>query len=376
MLIGIIAVIIFLSILILVHEFGHFWVAKKFGLLVEEFGIGLPPRIWGKKIGETIYSINALPLGGFVKILGENGDEPIINNVIASSPEATEIISHPLSLRAESEAISKTRSFVSLPISKRAIIIFAGVLMNFLLGWLVISIVFSIGIPQTVLITEIQSGSPASAVGLRAGDKIIGFSNVEEFINFVDINRGEEIVLKIERAGEISARGGSASGGKEFKITPRINPPTGEGALGIGLVDAGLPKKSLPASFWEGLKTSAEMVKTIFMALFNLITKAVVGKASLEQVAGPIGIVKVTAQAGSLGFVYLLQLLALISLNLAVINILPFPALDGGRLLFLLIEKIKGSPLPVKFEKYANVVGMALLLFLMAVITIKDISRF
>ncbi|MEK7114697.1 MAG: RIP metalloprotease RseP [Patescibacteria group bacterium] len=340
MIVGIIIVIIFLSILILVHEFGHFWVAKKFGLLVEEFGIGLPPKIWSKKIGETVYSVNALPFGGFVKIFGENADQR-----------------------------GKERNFANLKIWRRSIIIFAGVLMNFLLGWLVISIIFSIGIPRTVLITEVQSNSPAAEIGLQTGDKIIGFLNVEEFINFIDENRGKEIVLKIERAGEISAKD------KEFKTTPRINPPSGEGALGIGLMEAGLPKKSLLPSFWEGLKTSVETVKMIFMALFNLIAKVFVGKASLEQVAGPIGIVKVTAQASTLGFVYLLQLLALISLNLAVINLLPFPALDGGRLLFLLIEKIKGSPLPEKFEKYANAVGMALLLLLMIIITIKDISR-
>lgn len=336
MLIGIIAVIIFLSILILVHEFGHFWIAKKFGLWVEEFGIGLPPKIWNKKIGETVYSINALPFGGFVKIFGENADQRGLKG-----------------------------SFTNLKIWKRSIIIFAGVLMNFLLGWLVISIVFSIGIPQAVLITEIQSNSPAEKIGLQTGDKILSATNADNFIKFIDEHRGQEIVLKIERAGEI----------KEFKIIPRANPPAGEGALGVGLMETGLAKKKLPLSFWEGLKTSVETVKMIFAALFNLIAKAFVGKASLEQVAGPIGIVKVTAQAGTLGFVYLLKLLALISLNLAVINLLPFPALDGGRLLFLLIEKIKGSPLPEKFEKYANAAGIALLLLLMIIITIKDISR-
>lgn len=337
MLIGIIAVIIFLSILILVHEFGHFWTAKKFGLLVEEFGIGLPPKIWSKKIGETIYSVNALPFGGFVKIFGEDSDRRGLKG-----------------------------SFTNLKIWKRSIVVFAGVLMNFLLGWLVISIVFSIGIPQAVLITEIQPDSPAERIGLQTGDKIIGVLKIDDLINFIDENRGKEIVLKIERVDEI----------KEFKVIPRANPPAGEGALGIGLVEAGLPKKNLSASVWEGLKTSIETIKMIFIALFNLIAKTFVGKASLEQVAGPIGIVKITAQAGTLGFVYLLQLLALISLNLAVINILPFPALDGGRLLFLLIEKVKGSPLPIKFEKYANALGIVLLLLLMIVITIKDIMRF
>lgn len=358
MLIGIIAVIIFLSILILVHEFGHFWVAKKFGLLVEEFGIGLPPKIWSKKIGETVYSVNALPFGGFVKIFGENQS--------ADLPARQRPEPQAMAGGRGLDADSRRRNFTDLSIGRRAVVISAGVLMNFLLGWLVISIIFSIGIPQTVLITEVQSDSPAAGIGLQIGDKIIGFSNVEKFINFIDAGRGQEIVLKIERNGEI----------KEFKTIPRINPPSGEGALGVGLIEAGLPKQNLLASFWEGLKTSVETVKMIFAALFNLIAKAFVGKASLEQIAGPIGIVKVTAQASTLGFVYLLQLLALISLNLAVINLLPFPALDGGRLLFLLIEKIKGSPLPEKFEKYANAVGMALLLLLMIIITIKDISRF
>ncbi len=145
--------------------------------------------------------------------------------------------------------------------------------------------------------------------------------------------------------------------------------------MGIVLVETGLMKQNILNSLIEGFKTSVEVIKAIFVAIFNLIIKAFIGKASLEQIAGPVGIVKITSQAESLGFVYLLQLLALISLNLAVINILPFPALDGGRLLFLLIEKIKGSPLPVKFERYANAIGMVLLLFLMAVITIKDIIK-
>ena len=337
MLIGIIAIIIFLSIFVLIHELGHFLLAKKFGLLVEEFGFGLPPRVWGKKIGETIYSINALPFGGFVKIYGEN--------------------------REEESQKDASRSFGLLPIGKRAMIISAGVLMNFLLGWLVISIVLNIGIPQAILITDVAQNSPAAEVGLIASDKILGFSKADEFIKYIDEYRGENVVLKIER------------GGKEMEIqaVPRINPPAGQGALGVALTEVNLPKQNFLSSIWEGLKTSLSIVGTIFAAIFRLIQSALIGKASLETISGPVGIVKITAQAGSLGFIYLLQLLALISLNLVVINIFPFPALDGGRLLFLLIEKIKGSPLPAKFERYANTAGMALLLFLMAVITIKDI---
>jgi regulator of sigma E protease len=338
MLIGIIFVVIFLSLLILVHELGHFLVARKFGLLVEEFGFGLPPRIWSKKIGETVYSVNALPFGGFVKIFGEDGGDP-----------------------------TQSRNFASLKIWQRAFVIFAGVLFNFLLGWLVVSLVFSIGVPQAVMITNIKANSPAAEIGLQANDRIIGYNTTAEFIEHINANRGNEISLKIKRDG----------GDLNLKVVPRTieDTPSGEGALGIGLIDAGLPKKPIIESFWEGLKVSLQTIEMIFAAIFNLIAQTFVGRASLEQVAGPVGIVKLTAQAGTLGLVYLLQLLAMISLNLAVINIFPFPALDGGRLVFLAIEKIKGSPLNPKFEKIANAVGMALLIFLMVAISIKDIIK-
>jgi len=374
MLLGIIFIIIFLSILVLVHELGHFLLAKKFGLLVEEFGFGLPPRIWGKKIGETIYSINALPFGGFVKIYGENREERVVpQQEISMVQIEKEVIESENNLAIEEKLTAETimvsdrnRNFSFLPIGKRALIISAGVLMNFILGWLIISTVFSIGIPEAVLITAVQQNSPAFEIGLQANDKIVGFSKADDLIKFIDSHRGEKINLEIERQGEI----------KNFQVVPRINPPAGEGALGIGLIEVGLPKENLISSVWQGLKTSGQIIQAVFAAIFNLIIKVFVGQANLEQITGPVGIVKITSQAQGLGFAYLLQLLALISLNLVVINIFPFPALDGGRLLFLLIEKIKGSPLPVKFERYANAVGMAILLFLMVAITIKDIIKF
>ena len=360
MVLTIIIVLIFLSILILVHELGHFLFAKKFGLLVEEFGMGLPPRIWKKKVGETIYSINSLPFGGFVKIHGENQQED--------------------DLQGEDIAL-RGRSFKDLAISKRALIIFAGVLMNFIFGWLVISIVFAVGTSAGIIITQVSENTPAAEIGLQANDKILAvavlgevpdqiknwneFQKSEEFINFINQYRGEQIALKVEREKEILG----------FSVVPRINPPAGQGALGIQLIEIGFPKQNLLNSFWSGLKSSLEITAAIFKALGALIAGVFTRTASWEAVAGPVGIVKVTAQVSSFGFIYLLQLLALISLNLAVINIFPFPALDGGRLLFLLIEKIKGSPLPIKFERYANAFGMALLLTLMILITIKDVAR-
>ncbi len=347
MLIGIISVIIFLSILILVHELGHFLAAKKFGLLVEEFGFGLPPRIWSKKIGDTIYSINALPIGGFVKIFGEDGIDSENSDSSVDSGRGK-------------------RNFKFLPMWQRGLILSAGVLMNFVLGWFIISIVFFVGLPQAIFITEVVPDSPAAEIGLIVGDKITNFLKLDEFIEYVNDNKGKEIGLEIERLGKVFS----------VQAVPRINPPKGQGALGVALVEGGSPKMGLFSSFYEGFKSSIGIIESIAVAIFGLIKSAVVGEATMESVAGPVGIVKITAQAGSLGFIYLLQLLALISLNLAVINIIPFPALDGGRLLFLAIEKIKGSPLNPKFERFANAGGMALLLLLMLLITIKDISRF
>jgi len=344
MLLGIIVVVIFISVFIIVHELGHFLTAKKFGLWVQEFGFGLPPKIWGKKKGETVYSINALPFGGFVKIYGEDQEDK------------DEILSKE----------NKSRNFLFLPIWKRIIIIAAGVVMNFILGWILISIVFSIGIPQAVFITDVKAGSPAAESGISANDKLVDFKTTKDFISFVDQHRGQKVNLKINRGGEEM----------EISLVPRKNPPVGEGALGVALIDAGQPKMNVFSAVWEGLKRAFEIFSMIYVAIFNLVKAVFLGQGSLAGLTGPVGIVKITGEVSKLGIVYLFQLLALISLNLAAINIFPFPALDGGRILFLIIEKIKGSPLSPRFERYSNAIGLALLLVLMLVITIKDIARF
>lgn len=349
MIIYIVAVIIFLSVLILVHELGHFLTAKKFGLFVEEFGFGLPPRLWGKKIGKTIYSINWLPFGGFVRIFGEDGGD-----------EREEFTSG---------------NFAFQPIWRRAVVIVSGVLMNFLFGWFLMSLVFLVGIPQSIVISDVQPNTPAFRGGIQSGDIVLsaavdnntisGGNKLEELVQFINNHRGEEIKLQIKQGDKI----------KELTLVPRRNPPLGEGALGVVLVEAGAPRQSLFSSLWAGLKASVQITYTIIEVIFRLISQIITeGKTSAVTLTGPVGIVKITGQAAGLGFVYLLQLLSLISLNLAVINILPFPALDGGRLLFLLVEWIKGSPLPKRFEKYANALGMALLLTLMIFITIKDVK--
>lgn len=335
-------VIIGISLLILIHELGHFIVAKKMGLLVEEFGFGFPPRLFSKKIGETTYSFNLLPFGGFVKIFGE---EPSANTQINTNDANTE-----------------QRAFHTQPAWKRALIIVAGVFMNFLLGWFLMSLIFMIGTPKALLVAEVLPESPAAVVGIMPQDQILGFEKAPDFIDFVNKNRGREIALEIKRGGEELS----------FAVTPRV---AGEGAVGVSLVEAGVEKQSFFVAIWEGLKTSGFIVAAIFGAFINLIWGFLTQGQVLVDFVGPIGIFGVASQAGALGFLYLVQLIALISLNLTVLNIFPFPALDGGRLLFVLIEKIKGSPLSSNFERGANTAGFLLLLLLMLAITVRDIAR-
>ncbi len=305
---------------------------------MEEFGFGLPPRLWGKKIGETLYSFNWLPFGGFVKIYGER-------------------------LGEERPGFDMPRSFSHQPVHKRAVIIVSGVLMNFLLGWILISAVYIIGIPQSLLVTKVKESGIASGAGILTGDQLLDFKTVPDLVKFIDQNKGREISLNVEREKEKVV----------VKVMPRISVPEGEGNLGIFLVESGLPKLGIFPSFWQGLKTALQMSRAIFLGLADLIIGVFTDIGILEKFVGPVGIINVAIETAKLGVAHFLQLLALISLNLAVFNVIPIPALDGGRLLFLFIEKIKGNPLNSKTEMITNGLGFAFLLFLILAITVKDV---
>lgn len=338
---SIIIFIIGLSLLIFIHELGHFLAAKRFGLLVEEFGFGFPPRLFGKKIGETVYSLNLLPFGGFVKIHGERKEE------------------------GGHDAVLPERSFWNLPVWKRSVAIGAGVIMNFFIGWFVISAVYMIGAPQGIVITEVALGSPAAEAGLAAGDKIIGFQETAEFIEFIKARAGSPVEISVERAGDV----------KTLTAIPRENPPPGEGALGIALTDIGFPRLSFFQSFARGLSEAFTILWSVVLAVVNLIRGLFTEAPVLEGFVGPIGIFQVADEAAGFGIAYLLRLIGLISLNLVVLNILPIPALDGGRLLFLAIEKIKGGPLSPKREAIANAIGFVLLFLLMIAVTVRDVVK-
>lgn len=387
MFITIIIFIIILGLLVLVHEFGHFIVAKKSGMRVLEFGFGFPPRLFGLKKSdgkwkivwghrsssqennlaptlsskgegaqnETIYSINLIPLGGFVKIWGENnehGEDP--------------------------------RSFINRPFWARFFTLVAGVVMNVILAWVLFSVGFIVGLPTAlenpeslpknakftqpqVAITEVLEGKPAEKAGIKPGDIILKidnqiFTSSDNLRQYIRENAGKEFNFEIKRLKSIEI----------IKVPSIPNPKPEEGPTGIALANIG--KLSFPffQAFWEGGRTTFISLNNIALGIYQLFTS----KVSLDSLGGPVKIAQLTGQVADMGIVYLIQFTAFLSLNLAILNILPFPALDGGRVLFLLIEKIRGKKNNQKVEQWANLTGFALLIFLMILVTIKDVKGF
>ncbi len=353
--------ILIFSLIILVHELGHFITAKRAGVRVDEFGFGLPPRIFGIKKGETIYSINWLPLGGFVRIHGEEGKK-----------------------KGDKD---KHRAFYNKSSWTRAKILLAGVTMNFLLAAFLLGIAHWVGLPSIITgeesgdlnntkiqITQVVTGSPADQAGLNTGDEfkslIIGENTIQpekvsEVQSFIQENKGKEISLIIQRGDQVL----------EKSLTPRIDHPEDQGAIGIGLAQTAIVSYPWYQAFYRGIATAVNLTWFIITAfgalLWQLITT---GKLAME-IAGPVGIFDLTDQATQLGFIYILQFAAILNINLAIINAFPFPALDGGRLLFLLIEKIKGSPVNQKIERYSHLIGFLILIGLMVAVTWRDILR-
>ncbi len=346
----ILLIIISLSVLIIIHEIGHFGSAKFFKVKVDEFGVGFPPRIFAKKKGDTTYSINALPFGGFVKIAGEDGSD------------VTEE-------RKDASLFSSQKTW------KRGVILAGGVFMNLVAGWIIVSVVFMSGVPVKLVVLDVFPDSPAAKADMQANDFIIKAERggvilenpiqTEDFIRLVKEAGDNPISLTLERGGEIL----------EKTVNGRENPPEGQGSLGIGLGQSGVERKGFFSALLEGAKYTAEMTFAITRGFFDLIGSIFTSPENLKHIAGPVGIVVIAKQATEIGFVYFLQLMALISINLAVLNLLPFPALDGGRILVLLIEKIKGSPVSLRIQSYVNVFGFLLLIALMIFVTFQDVAK-
>jgi regulator of sigma E protease len=364
------SILIFIAILLVLvvsHEFGHFIVAKKSGIRVDEFSFGFPPKIFGKKIGETTYNFNALPFGGYVKIFGENGDDETV------TPE------------------DKKRSFTNKPRYIQAAVLVAGVLMNFIVAWFLLSVGYMSGLPSSVsmaptgvlvsnqylTVTSVVKGSPAETSGLKAGDKLIALDTATDSTKLLSSNLvAENVQIFIKKHGSENIKVEYLRGpeSKTIELTPAIN-KDGMPAIGIAMDTIGILKLPIHKAVWEGLKLTTDLTIGTAVGFYKLISGALTGQGDMSAVTGPIGIVGVVGDAAKFGFIYLLSFTALISVNLAVINLLPFPALDGGRLLFLLIEKIKGSRIKPEIANMINLVGFGILMLLMVFITYHDIVK-
>ncbi len=350
----ILIIIVSIAVLIFLHELGHFVFAKKYGVKVEEFGLGIPPRIWGKRVGETLYSINWIPLGGFVKLYGEDAK------------------------------INDERSFSSKPIYQRALILFAGVGAFFIIAFFVFALQSVVGVRTVIdddpvgewenpeiFITEVMSDSPAEEAGISPGDVLLKIENssidkVREAMTLIEERKGEETEMELRRGGEVVT----------LSLIPRENYPEGEGSVGIAM--ARTAKKTYPAYIApvRGVIETGRTTGMYVSGIYTLIASSIRGEELPPgmQLTGPVGIVDIGAGAAQRGLSDYLQFVGTITIALAVLNILPIPALDGGRLLFLGLEKVKGSPLPEKVEYSLNAVFFLLLIGLMIVITFKDLG--
>ena len=348
---SILVFLIVLSVLILVHELGHFFMAKRAGVLVEEFGLGLPPRIFGRKLGETVYSINLLPFGGFVKLHGENTEEGV------TKPK---------------------RAFINKGKRTRSVIILAGVVMNFALAIFAFSIVSTfVGIPresENVKIVEIIPTSPAQSAELVVGDivRLVNeekITEISQFVAAVERNKGKETVLTLER---------NAGRETQVTLTPRAEPPEGQGPIGVVISSTetyfpplwqrpfiGVYYGFREALFWGG---------AVVAGIAKIFTELFAGQVP-KDLAGPVGIFAITSQAASIGVLALINFVGILSVNLAILNIIPFPALDGGRLLFIGIESLFGRKVVPKVEAVVHTAGMVILIFLLLAITAHDIQR-
>jgi regulator of sigma E protease len=363
-----------LGVLVFVHELGHYISARIFGVKAYEFGFGLPPRICGwKKVNgkrkffwgnqeaakieseDTIWSLNWLPIGGFVQIKGADTTDVGPDSCASQKPW------------------------------KRAVIMSAGVTMNFLLAGILLSLAFMIGAPQVldgaesqaeianakIQVYQVMPDTPAQSAGLAVGDEIIkidsvAMSSIEEVQQYIAQKDNQEVTLQINHLGEV----------KEIKIIPKYFEETKSAAMGVALVKTGLVSYPWYVSIWLGFKSAVLLVGQILSAFYHIIKNLIVGLPAGVELAGPVGIAVMTGQMAKMGFVYVVQFAAMLSINLAIINFLPFPALDGGRVVFIIIEKIRRKPVNQKVEAIFHTVGFALLMILVVVVTSRDIFKF
>lgn len=343
--------LVILSILVLAHEAGHFFAARLFGVHVEEFGLGFPPRAKGWKRGKVLYSLNWLPLGGFVKLKGEQGEQAGDHD-----------------------------SFAAKPIWQRMIILVAGVAMNIALAVVLLTFGFTFGMPQVVdmdeeasgeardariQIVNVLPGSPAEQAGIRLGDIVVSvnaqqFEKIGALQQYIKEHTNEYLSIIVQRGGET------------FKedVMPKSVKEGEPGMIGVGLAKTAVISYPVHKALLLAVKTTWILTTGIFSML-----GAAFSRLAFDGFVGPVGIAAYTATAAQLGFSYVINLMAQLSVSLAVINVLPIPALDGGRALFALVEKVRGRSLRPVLENAIHMVGFFTLIILLLAVTIRDIGR-
>ena len=356
----IIVFLIVLSVLVVAHEFGHYIMARKAGMTVEEFGIGFPPKIFGKKDKNgTLWSINAVPLGGFVRIKGEGADE---RDRFASGAFATK----------------------SIP--WRFAVLVGGVVMNLIMAWVLFSAGFAIGLPailedgtdpsaivseRNINVVEVLPNSPADVAGIAPGDEIVSidgdtYTVGQEARDALAPNAdGSPITFVISHAGQE----------KTIVVQPGYLEELKRDGVGIALVETGTVRYPVYLAPVKGGLATFNMTAGVIGGFWGLLTGLLAQKDVAASLSGPVGIAALTGQVLDLGFMHLVQFAAMLSVNLAVLNILPFPALDGGRILFLIIEAIRRKPMTAKLEHIIHAAGFAILILLVLFVTYRDIAR-
>ncbi len=340
--------IIVLGALVIIHEFGHFMAAKFVGVRVDKFSIGFGPVIFGKKWGDTEFCVSLLPLGGFVKLAGE-------------SPE---------------EASGESWEFNSKNLGQKFLVVFAGPLMNAFLAFVLFSGVFLIGQPvMTAKVGKLIDGSPAKAAGILEGDRITAIDK--------QAVATWEAVLKKVRESDRALLFSLERGGKsiEVSVTPKKQElPNIFGKKTIVSIIGIAPSNEIiyvKSGFWKAVSLGAERVWTLTAMIFYSLGLMFSGALSFkDSVTGPIGIFFMTQEAARMGIAYLLYFTGSLSVSLFVLNLLPIPVLDGGHVLFILIEKLKGSPLKESVKERMTQGGLTLLLVLMAFVIFQDVNRY
>jgi len=343
MILTIVAGVVVLSVLVIVHELGHFIMAKATGVWVEEFGVGFPPRLYGKKWGETIYSINWIPFGGFNKLPGEV--DPTV----------------PKALAARSHGV-------------RMLVISGGILMNLLLPFVLLSVAYMVPhniVNGQVVVQEVAPGSPAEMAGIKAGDTIISVNkksvnSLGDLARDIQLGLGTEITIAIKHADATT---------ETVRLVPRWRPPAGQGAIGTlsQNVNSVIVSESLP--FWRAIPIgSRDCIETLVLYK-NGIIGMIIGTVPFVP-AGPVGIVQVAGEVAHSGISPVLELTAFISIAIAITQIIPFPALDGGRMIFIVLEWLRrGKRVSPRVEGIVHSVGFMILIALMILITYQDVFR-